>query len=345
MVAADRAEIAGDAAFACQLMRAHPFGPDGRPFWRPWRVLALEQLVELGRDRPAWVTSRWMLAQALQHVDPASRDRSSAAFEATLDLLGDAALPGEGIDPCQIMDHDWVYRQLHLYEFGGLEDFVHRVASRELRRAGEDMKPWLRAAMGGYRLLGAERGRIGWEDLATHEVVTTLDTGSAALVLPGETVLGRLVPAGQDVIFEGVPLLVAPELAVAVAGSPADWLLLMRQAEERPDTYLAPGCGFASDVRIDVLEAMGGGLDLVLEAMELIEFGEFGELGEFESVPGDVDVWTYCAATLLRPGQLDVLAGLLGPEDAEVVAALGGRLAEPAASLCHRLAGRLRAAA
>ncbi|GAB2874570.1 hypothetical protein GCM10027026_26570 [Myroides odoratimimus subsp. xuanwuensis] len=342
MVAADRAEVAGDAAFALQIVRAHPLGPDGRAFWRPWRVLALEQLVELGPARPWWVTSRWMAAQALQHVDVSTRERCNKALDVAVDLLGGTAgLPG--VDQtdrnCQVMDHDWVYRQVHLFELGGLADFVHRVASRELIREAEDMKGWLQAPMGGYRLVGTQQGSVTWEDLAGDDVVTTLDTGAAALVLPGETVLGRLVPAGADRIFESVPLRVAPELAAAVAASPAGWLTLMRQTDERPDTYLTPGTGLASDLRVDVLDAMGGGLGVVLETLDRLACGDDA------TPPGEVDLWTGCAAALVRPGTLSALTRRLGPQDVPLVERLGERLPEPAASLCDLLLGRLAAAA
>src|SRR6266545_3069824 len=61
MAAADDAEARGDAEGALKIMNDIECGPDGKPFWRPWRVQRLYQLVTLRDLLPPWAGSRWIL--------------------------------------------------------------------------------------------------------------------------------------------------------------------------------------------------------------------------------------------------------------------------------------------
>jgi hypothetical protein len=64
MSAVDEAERRGDAMEALRRMESRPLGPDGKPFWRPWRLKRLMQVVVLGENLPGWAVSRWIAAQA-----------------------------------------------------------------------------------------------------------------------------------------------------------------------------------------------------------------------------------------------------------------------------------------
>ena len=172
-------------------MSEMPLGPDGKPFWRPWRVRYLTQLAGLGPLLPRWATSRWILAQALQALHEGSRDRTRRALEIAIELRGgEGELPGmDAMDAkCKVMDHDWVYRQVFLYELGGLHDFLRRRASADLVAGADRIREWARAPMGAYRLLDRAADVTTWEDLATGAEIRLANIGSGALVVPEEDV-------------------------------------------------------------------------------------------------------------------------------------------------------------
>src|SRR4029079_9573102 len=97
------------------------------------RMRRLAELVMLRPILPGWATSRWLLAQAAQHLDSTGRGRR--ALEVAIQARGGPEnLRGrDEMDArTKVMDHDWVFRQVHLYELGGLDHFVRRVASPDL---------------------------------------------------------------------------------------------------------------------------------------------------------------------------------------------------------------------
>jgi len=235
----DRAEARGDAAGALRLMQGLTVGPDGQPFWRPSRLRRLEQLTELRDVLPGWATSRWILAQALQVLDPASRVRGLEALAAAIDVRGgeDALVGVDRIDAqAEVMDHDWVYRQLFLYELGGLWHFLDSVASADLVAAADRVRDWASVPMGAYRLVSSSPGELLWEDLATGAVVSTTDLGVSTLVDDRECAIGRLVPIEGGWMFEAAPLPVPERVARRVAAEPGEWPAILREyaaAEDR----------------------------------------------------------------------------------------------------------------
>lgn len=131
MALADEAEARGDAEGALEVMDVFATGPDGRLFWGPWRVDRLLQIAMFGPLLPAWVTSRWICEQALQSLDADLRGPRRRALDSAVALHGGCeALPGvdEADAAARVMDHDWVFRQLLLFDLGGLESFVRRTA-------------------------------------------------------------------------------------------------------------------------------------------------------------------------------------------------------------------------
>ena len=68
--------------------------------------------------RRAWVTSRWILAQAMQSLRNESRVKARRALKIAIEVRGgEEGLPGvDALDAkCKVLDHDWVHRQVFLY--------------------------------------------------------------------------------------------------------------------------------------------------------------------------------------------------------------------------------------
>jgi hypothetical protein len=231
---ADLAEARGDAEAALEVILDNPVGPDGRIFWRPWRIERLAGLIE-SEDPPQWVIARWVVAQAIQHLG-GNRERLLRALEEAVLLRGGIAeLPGvDDIDArCRVMDHDWVFRQRFLYDHGGLEHFVRRGAQAGLLERSGDLAPWLEARMSGYTLVEQSASTLVWADLADgtrHEVVDLSSPGPRAV---GDGVLGRVVRLEGAALFEGVPLGVPREVAVEVAAAPGEWLDILDRGVHR----------------------------------------------------------------------------------------------------------------
>lgn len=226
---ADAAEANGDAEAALEVILDNPVGPDGRIFWRPWRIERLAELVE-SDDPPQWVLARWVIAQALQHLD-GNRERVQRALEEAVQLRGAIAkLPGvDHIDAkCRVMDHDWVFRQRFVYDLGGLDHFVRRGAQQGLLARAGDLSPWLESHLSGYVLVKQAPSTLVWADLADGTRQELLNIGSPAPRQVGDCVLGRVVRLAGIALFEGVPLSVPRQVASAVAAAPGEWLDLIK---------------------------------------------------------------------------------------------------------------------
>ena len=98
----------------------------------------------LGPTMPGWVRSRWILAQALQWLDERNRGpagRSARAVKVTAEIQGGLhRIRGVDLDDrrVKVMDHDWIYRQVFLYEEEGLRRFLRAGSTPDLV-AGADL--------------------------------------------------------------------------------------------------------------------------------------------------------------------------------------------------------------
>lgn len=353
--AADDAERRGDAVQALATLAAHP---DGRAFWRPWRVGALVQIAMFGPLLPGWVTSRWILAQALQHLGPPGggpNSRVHRSLEQAIELRGGRdRLPGRDAEDaaCKVLDHDWVYRQVHLYELGGLRHFLDRVAAPDLVAGADRIRDWTTAPMGGFRLLAREAATVTWQNLALGEPVPTANIGAAALVLPGDCVVGRMVPVEAGAMFESAPLIVPEDVAHRVALAPTTWLEALRSipgGTASPEVVQAgDGTGLLSDVPTPVwflaVSDAGGLTDLasvptpdqLATATLVLARTLVGGSGRIEN--DELDRWSCLAAALVSPTIAEALVRTVVGADRGVLARLGALLAEPAASWCRELA-------
>ncbi len=379
MQEADAAERRGDAAGALAAMRRRDLGPDGRPFWRAGRVVGLRQLVLLERFVPGWVRSRWILAQALQHLserDRGPRSRVLRAHAIVNDLHARSGSTGRSPSvehQAQVADHDWVYRQVHLFELGGLEAFLENDADPDLVAGADRIGEWALAPMGGYLFVEADAGVIRWLDLVARAVVQTPDIGSAAHLTSGASVIGRLVPYEGGVLFESPPLAVPRSLAAKVGHDPARWLDLLRESglvqEGKVSTRIRAECGLLSDVPFDEITAVLSSLveprgrvspadgDLA-RATLLLMHDVLAQLehpcgrGGGDCCPGCPGAWNdgsddvaYLHAALVHPAVVEALPDLLGPHHADLLSELRDVLAEPARSWVDWLLGSLEEAA
>jgi hypothetical protein len=345
-------------------MEAFAEGPDGEFFWRPWRVERLQQIIKLGPELPPWVISRWICAQALQGLDQASRARTRRALDLAIELRGGRDhVPGtRRVDlETQVVDHDWAYRQLFLYDLGGLASFVRRTASSLLIANAESIHEWARASMGGYQLLSTTPDTVLWLDLASRATVEVPNVGCALLVLPGDHVIGRLVPVRDGVMFESPPVRVMERTARRVAERPEAWCEVLKSETAESDGALlgAPvrHHSLASDVPTPLWllalvpdDCLPEDDDADVVAVAVVRCvldtaaAELGVEPESRSV-GEVDLWPCLGAAFTTPWVISVLAVVARESDVPTLRRLGECLAEPAASVCLGQAEELRDAA
>jgi hypothetical protein len=354
---ADEAEARADAIGALDIMEAFALGPDGQDFWRPSRIEYLCQIAILAPILPRWVTSRWICNQAIQCLEEDNHDRKLRAYDLTVELRGGRdQLPGvdEADVHGRVVDRDWVYRQLFLYELGGLDFFVRRSASSVLLAGADSIAEWARAPMGGYELVDEGTTTTTWRDLASGERHLIADIGSGVFVALGEHVIGRIVPTESGSMFESRPLLVPERLAYAVAQRPADWLDSLRNQKTTPDdvpvaTDLPGRDCLVSDVPAYVWQTVVLGPDVVRAdpgadsfeaalARDVLDAAARELRREERPRPEEVNIWPCLGAAMMEPYVIEGLHDALRPSDEQVLARLSELVAEPAATLCREVA-------
>jgi hypothetical protein len=367
VAATDAAETRGDARGALDLMSSLENQLGDQDFWRPERVERLTQLTTFGALLPRWATSRWILAQALQTLDEGSRSRVRRALEIAQEIQDavpdELRPPDDGVDRRpETIDHDWVYRQVYLYELGGLQHFMHRVVTPDLLAGADHIDQWAATPIRGFRLVARGEGRLAWEDLATGEEHQTDDLGAAAAMQPGDTVIGRLVPTEEGPMFESVPLWVPEEVARDVAADPAGWIDVLNAAVRVPgNEVLAISVGY-HDFRLltDVPYCVQR-----LVAVEFVDWTQARWLAEADGGPAELgfrlvraalveefrgdgrgfDPYPAVAAALLDVQVLDLLHDRVQDGDAARFRRLAEKVAGPAVGLCWAIADAIAAAA
>ena len=351
--ATDAAEVRGDAWGALQLIARDLAHRGDEVFWRPDRVERLLQLAHLGPCRPRWATSRWILAQAAQALDNSTRVRTHRAFEITLGIRGEEVDVDDIDRRAKILDHDWVFREVFLYELGGLQHFLSRIASADLVAGADRIHEWARAPMGGFRFLREEPLTLTWLDLADDSEVQSLNLGTATMLEPGDCAIGRLVTIDEGAMFETAPLLVPEPLARAVAEDPPGWVTLLA-AVSREQAIETSVRDFRTLTDVPKIVQ-----DLVLlETAELLhgrppQIERLADVDELEQgllraaleqqlpeMHGSVP-WPAVAATLLDPRVVASLADNVTLDDAPKFRLLSCRLGGPAGHLCLEVADEL----
>jgi hypothetical protein len=253
----------------------------------------------------------------------------------------------------KVQDHDWVYRQLVLYEYGGLSTFLRRAATPDLVVGADHIQDWARARMRVCRFEERTEQTLTWTDLTSGEQVDVPNLGAAAMLLPGECALGRLVPTVDGVMFEGPPLRVPEALADAVAPDPSRWLDVLRswpRSDLRADGFdpaIVHGNFLLTDVprpvsQFAVVPFLHGCSDNDLKpeaiAAALLDLGRALVSGELEVAADGLDPWPCLAAELLAPTMSLRLAERATSGDVPLLDELAQRLARPAADVCRQLA-------
>lgn len=365
--ATDAAEARGDAWGTLRIIEEHLQVRGDQNFWRPWRIERLVQLTRLGPVLPRWATSRWILAQAAQWLDEWGRSRASKALDIAVAARGGvAALVGtDAVDAkVKVIDHDWLFRQVYLYELGALQHFVGRVATPDLLVGADRLDDWARAPMGAFRFVDESPLTLTWLDLASGQEVESLNLGTAALLDFDECAVGRLVPVEEGAMFESAPLLVPERVARQVADQPADWVATVSAACRETGPGEEPiMTGHGHDFRLltdlprfvqqfvaaSALEDVTGRRTPVESETDLLSV-EVGLLraaldGRLAGVEAPISIWPSVAATLLNlrvmlPVEEDLVAS-----DAPKLERLAGLLGGPAADVCLSLARDLATAA
>ncbi len=222
------AEAAGDPVLAAECFR-RGLHIQGTP-----HLAHLAELIDLDDATPSWALARWASLQAyrwmLHEKDPRTDDavlHTMAACYPDVDLDRPLGLSFTEFGT-RIAASDWIARQLAVYGFGGLADFLDvKIGDGLLARCGP-LPAWPESDLGGYRLRRGTDGFLDVRDLRDGTRRRVLDIGALADRRSGCTVLGRLVPIDVEpgVFFESRPLDVdeVTALGVARADGPEEWL-------------------------------------------------------------------------------------------------------------------------
>ncbi len=328
MLQLQETEARGDAAEGLGITDAFQFGPDGEPFWSAERCQELHLIAQWGHVLPGWAWSRWVCNQAARAMHEELRDTTLDA-ERRVGLHFDT-------------DQVWVYRQLRLYDDGVLRFFVRRMAGSALLARADLVEAWTRATMGGFVFIEADPQSISWLDLAEGEMFSTPNIGSAALFLPGDQVIGRLVPTEGGRMFEARPLGVPPGVAQAVADAPARWRESLLSARPGGTHGLLHDPRPRESLVTDVVPAVRQlvvptvGLPRKVAARAVLDRVAGVLAGPVGPGPGRVDPWPCLAAALLEPSVWTVLPSVVRRTDRDLLQELSLIVPDPAAAVCRQ---------
>jgi hypothetical protein len=267
-------------------LRAQPPGVDPRR----WQALlaeargdpstALRLLTEVGEDEdamlvedlttmarhgdqaPPWLIARWLTRQALRWMRLRGDDRYERARILTLRgtywLQFDLGV--EELPPAyaRALADDWVTREIALYGYQALDDFLDCVADPRLVDTAGDVRTWTRMPLRAYRLGATEEDWLPVTDLTTSGRHEVFDLGAGTSYPPGAFVLGRVVPVGDDLLFESLPLLLDERTAVDIATAgppqrmnPVPWAPLLTRAIDQDRLPPMPGAGLLTPLARD----------------------------------------------------------------------------------------------
>jgi hypothetical protein len=233
------AERAGDAGRALELHASVP-----ALNLRSRHHVLLAQLASLGDDLPDWVWARWIAYQAsrCEDADTETGKIQRLALKYVLESFHDDQLAdchADGGDPVKVAawvaGESWLFQQLLVHEFGGLERFVDELATGRLAEHAALARSWVGAPLSGY-LVGPTLpgGGLCVEDVAADCWTEVLDLGARSNAGDSGWVLGRLVPSGVDDLpmFDIPPIAVPEGVARAVAEAPKPWVAVTEALDE-----------------------------------------------------------------------------------------------------------------
>jgi len=256
---------------------------------------------------------------------------------------------------CQLVDHDWVYRQLVLFDFGGLRHFLADVASPTLIESADNIREWADASMGAYRYVDEEPQTMRWFDLVNRREVETANIGSGSLLWTDAHAIGRLVPTRHGPMFESAPIFVPPDVASWVTEAPENWTTALQRGCHREAPFdlrirtRTAGFPLLNDVpmslRLD-LAVVGEAAQRLLSREDLIA-AEVAVVREAMQEDSDLcdetfDGWPVVGAMVLDAAIMIELAQSHAPEHAAGFLRLAARVASPASDICLALAEACR---
>jgi hypothetical protein len=252
------AEARGDAATASRLLS------DGASEDDAQHLADLAAMERHGEQAPPWLVGRWITRQALRWM----RLRGDERYEQSLYLClqgtywsrADVTAGDLPPDYAKALADDWVTRELALYGYRVLDEFLDDVAHPRLVEAAGSVASWTRMPLRPYRLADRGDDRLVVSDLVTgcgHEV---FDLGTGAFYPLGAEVLGRLVPVDDELwMFETLPLLIDRRTSVDIASAlpphhanPLPWAPLLTRAIDQGRLPRMLGAGLRTPVFDDL---------------------------------------------------------------------------------------------
>lgn len=359
--AANEREAAGDADGAIDVILTTPCGPDGALMWASWRMDRLIQLSFAAPVLSRWAHARWMVAQSVIQLNRPAVERSNRAVAMAVEAQGESPITKLLDRQVWINDHDWMVHQLAVHDLGGLAAFL--ASKPAVANLAGEVSSWADAPMGGYRLEREIDHEIVWTDLASGEEVTTINIGTAARTYgsSGRCVIGRVVECDGVRLFSIPPAGVSEELARAVAVNPPEWLAAVKESGEA-FVLTALSRGQDAPLFTDVFDTEWS--DELIDPFDLEHWGCDDGM-ELEPTPEEIDALAADAilghlrrrdrspwinppqvgAALLCLGVWTEVVSRVGPEHAQGLADLSGRLVGPPADMCRQLGASLRQSA
>jgi hypothetical protein len=242
-----RAEARGDAATALELLS------DGDVDDDHLHRQDLSTLALVGDYAPRWLIARWLTRQALRWLRLTRDERYERSLYLSLQATywSRADLTVADLPPAyaRALADDWVTREIALYGYQALDDFLDRVADKQLVDRAGSVRSWARVPLRAYRLGRTDGDCFTATEVATGLEYDVIDLSDGSVDPAGAYVLGRLVPAGGDLsLFECLPLPLDAQTAVDIAtarpahrGDPLPWAPLLTRAIDQGRLPRMPG--------------------------------------------------------------------------------------------------------
>ncbi len=215
------AEARGDAAEGLGITDAFQFGPDGKPFWSIERCTELYLIAQWGPVLPGWAWSRWVCNQAARAMHEELRDPSLDAER----VPGCTPRPTRSGPTASSVSTTTVCSGSSYAGWPGRRCWLEPTRSRRGRG-----RRWAASSSSKPNPMS-----ITWLDLTERRKFSTPTSAAPSLFLPGDQVIGRLVPTEAGRMFESRPLGVPPGVAQPVAEAPTRWSELLRAARPGGD--------------------------------------------------------------------------------------------------------------
>lgn len=351
----------------------------GRYFLESPHRFMLQDLLDQGEDAAAWAYSRWCLDLAAQSMLQTADPR----FDVAVEFVANTMYPATAHDltafhdelsrrvfATQVAAADPIARDIALFEFGGLRDFIEHQAQPKLLDRTEDMNTWADREVHAYAFKDFRGCRLLLEDLVDGEDIEVLTIGAMSDAAD-QWLVGRVVPISAEPgwMFAQRPLVIDEHTARGVAiavrkGTPLGWCTVLGTAVEDgrlPEGFQCTTTLFTSDLLVPELvvdegQPVDDGPHLPGEADYLAMMQARGHSAEVANALGVLELCLTAAgisdhtaavsaphvtAALQTHGAFDAaLKECTGPDRADEWWVLAGVVPEHVADRCRVLARR-----